>query len=82
MNECDFCNADLGDPMDAWCNPLPRPSDPSEVVATLWICDACKQAMDTHDATGPCPWMRRRRVYDAVEDGRPVLGRQYLFVSV
>jgi hypothetical protein len=37
---CDFCDAET--PFASrWAHLTPRPSDPTEVVATLWTCPPC-----------------------------------------
>lgn len=38
--ECDTCKVKF--PLrDRWAHLTPRPSDPTELVAVMWLCDTC-----------------------------------------
>lgn len=72
MATCDYCEVefDLGDRHVA---ALPRPSDPSEIVAVMWACPSC-------GVTEKLP--TAKAVIEAVESGKEWDGRRYLFVTV
>lgn len=43
MFDCDYCGKNV--PMETrWAAVLPRPSDPTELVAVLWTCGPCGAA--------------------------------------
>ena len=70
---CDICDEEFPY-SERWCNPQPRPSDPTECVATMWVCKDCAWDEDM--------WMPAEEVIDRIENGKEVLGRRYLFVTV
>lgn len=72
MVECDFCGKEFEMAL-RHCVALPRPSDPQELVAVMWACPTCgiKEKLPTASALGK-----------AVEEGRPVDGRIYHWITV
>lgn len=68
---CDICNEDFPTE-ERYVNPHPRPSDPTECVATMWVCEGCA-------FEGFIP---AKEVIRLIENNEPVLGRYYLFVTV
>ena len=72
MTYCDRCEIEFK-MEERHVSALPRPSNPSEIVAVLWYCPECgkKDGLPT-----------AKEIVEAVEEGKEVNGRKYLFVTV
>lgn len=70
--ECDFCGQTETYSLRRVVA-LPRPSDPTELCAVMWGCGRCEFSGHLPTAT---------ELEAAVEDGRPIDGRKYSFVTV
>ena len=72
METCDFCGREY-DVALRRVVAMPRPSDPTELVATMWGCGRCDESSHLPFASD---------LVHRVETGQSVDGRHYNFVTV
>jgi hypothetical protein len=72
MTGCDNCGEDF-EVIDRHVNAHPRPSDPTDLVATLWFCPSCGEEAG---------WPTAEDILNAVDETDMWQGNRYISVTI